>query len=701
VLFNYNIQLFLRLFSGRGSQVKSLSSSLSRTFLGLITFIIVLIAFVIPASYFAISYQYLGGSIDAEIHLSALAIEKMVQNNPQLWHFEEIRLQEAMRNRLDPDVKDTRTIRGLNGQILARIDEPLAGPLMSRSQPIYDSGVRVATLEITRSILPLVQNTILIIAGSTLLAILLFFAFRIFPPRSVRQAYRAILQNHYRLRRAEEVANLGSVEYFTDTEILRVSAGAARIFGFSGEDRRLSDIFDITLPEYHAHLQKALTDLTENGKSFIIKYKIRKASDGTLVDILSYAEYDSGNRSAFGVVQDITDLAKAEEETIKLEAQLLQSQKMETVGQLAGGIAHDFNNILTAISGFSFLLKLDIKDNPAAARRVEHILAAVDRAADLTQNLLTFSRKQINNPQPVSLNETILSARNMLESMIGERIKIELHLTGLNTSALADDNQIIQVLMNLAANARDAMPDGGTITIGTERTRIDDLLLKMHEYESTGNYIAITFSDTGCGMPEKTRQRIFEPFFTTKEAGKGTGLGLSMVYGIVKRHKGFIDVQSEHGSGSVFTIFLPALDMKIEKSDSDLVFQYEHFTETVLVADDDSSLRQALGGMLKAFGFTVIEANSGAEAVSKFREMKDAIHLILMDVIMSGKNGIEAYKEILSIRPDVKIIFISGYSINNLSDSLVMEDRVSFISKPISPKKLFDKMQIALRAGTN
>jgi len=557
----------------------------------------------------------------------------------------------------------------------------------------------VATLEITRSILPLVYKTIAVGAVSALLSIFLFLIFRIYPPRSVRQAYQAILKNDRRLRRAEQVANLGNLEYIVSSDIVRASDGAARIIGLQGKEWKMADIRKIVLPEYHDEFNAAIKDMIDNFGHSRVKLKIMRPDNGRIIDIQAFAEYDSRNGIIFGVVQDITDISNTEEEKLKLEAQLLQSQKMETIGQLAGGIAHDFNNILTAIAGFGFLLKMQMQDNPAAAHKVNQILDATDRAAALTQSLLTFSRKQISNPRPIDINETIRATEKMLATMTGEHISIVLNLTDRKTPALADSNQIVQVLMNLAVNARDSMPEGGTLTIETEKVCIDDLLLKMHEYDGACNYILISFSDTGTGMEEQTRQKIFEPFFTTKDIGKGTGLGLSIVYGIVKQHKGFIDVQSEPGAGSTFQIYLPELEMEIEKPEPDAPFEYEHFTETILIADDEQTLRQALSGMLQTFGFKVIEADSGHDAVEKFREMKDSIDLLLLDVVMPGKRGVEAYGEIFEIRSDIKVIFISGYSDDHLSGRVISDSNAHFIFKPISPKKLFDKIKSVLQAG--
>jgi PAS domain S-box-containing protein len=401
-----------------------------------------------------------------------------------------------------------------------------------------------------------------------------------------------------------------------------------------------------------------------------------------------------------GTARDITERKQAEEERAKLEAQLLQAQKMEAVGQLAGGVAHDFNNILAAISGFGFLLNLQLKGNDKGTQYVSQILQAAERAATLTQSLLAFSRKQHINPQPIDLNATIRMTEIILARTIGEDIRLSLQLTEENTSVLADSNQIAQILINLATNARDSMPKGGALTIGTARSFIDEAFMKMHGYGSSGDYVVMIVTDSGMGMDEATRKRVFEPFFTTKEVGKGTGLGLSMVYGIVKQHNGFIDVYSEIGTGTAFKVYLPALEMRAEVQELNGNFEPESATETILVVEDDSVVRRALTEMLQSVGHTIIEACDGDEAVTKFLEHKDEIHLVLMDVIMPRKSGGDAYQELKAIQPAVKIILMSGYAGDYLTGKLSMEDDVHFIEKPVSPKELFEKIRSVLSNGT-
>ena len=381
-----------------------------------------------------------------------------------------------------------------------------------------------------------------------------------------------------------------------------------------------------------------------------------------------------------------------------LERQLRQTQKMEAIGQLAGGVAHDFNNLLQAIFANVHLLKIRHKNHGIDVEEVSEIDALSNRAVALTQSLLAFSRKQHINIKPMNLNASIRETEKILARTIGEDIHLTLQLTEANTTVHADSNQIGQILINLAANARDAMPKGGELTIRTELTFLDKAFVKMHGYGRFGEYVLMTVTDTGIGMDAATRQSIFEPFFTTKQVGKGTGLGLSTVYGIVTQHEGFIDVYSELDKGTVFKVYLPALEEKAEAKESNGHFELEAATETVMLVEDDSSLRLAMAKMLQGFGYTVIEACDGDEAVAKFVEHKNEIHLVLMDVIMPRKGGADAFRELKATKPDIEIILMSGYAGDFLSGKLRMEDDIHFITKPISPKELYAKIRSVLKS---
>ncbi len=402
---------------------------------------------------------------------------------------------------------------------------------------------------------------------------------------------------------------------------------------------------------------------------------------------------------ADGRVASVINIARDITEQRRIEEQLLHSQKLEGIGQLAGGVAHDFNNILAAIIGYASLLQMQIgKDNPIS-RNIEHILSATDRAAVLTRSLLAFSRKQIMDPRPVDLNTLIQGIKKLLGRIIGEDIELKTELADSRLTVLADSGQIDQVLMNLATNARDAMPEGGLILIETDMVEINKNFIKTHGYGKAGHYARISFTDTGTGMDEMTKERIFEPFFTTKDVGKGTGLGLSMVFGIIKQHSGFINCYSEPGKGTTFRIYLPLIASTSEQvmpGDAETVMQLPRGTETILVAEDDKALRKLTSTVLNQFGYTVIEAQDGETALQKYLENKDSIKLLILDVVMPKKNGKETYDEIHSHSPDIRAIFVSGYTANLIHRKGILSEGVDFIMKPVSPIDLLKKVREVL-----
>ena len=396
--------------------------------------------------------------------------------------------------------------------------------------------------------------------------------------------------------------------------------------------------------------------------------------------------------AAIETLQDVT-------ESKKLEEQLLQSQKIEAVGQLAGGVAHDFNNILSAIMGYGHLTLRKMQPDDYLRGYVEQILQAGERASILTQGLLSFSRKRIINPAPHDLNEIVTSFEKFLLRLIREDIKITTSCTTGELSILVDRGQLEQVLMNLVANARDAMPAGGDITIRTESVFIDDEFIEAHGYGKKGRYAALVVSDTGEGMDENTKKKIFEPFFTTKGEGKGTGLGLSMVYGIVKQHDGFIDVYSELAKGTSFKVYLPLVRGSAAEIRREVTqMRVPGGTETILVAEDDAVLRRLATTILHDHGYTVIEAIDGADAVAKYGENRARINLVLLDGIMPQKSGREALHEIQQIDSSVKAIFMSGYSQDIISKQGLLEPGINLIVKPLIPSDLLKKVREVLDA---
>jgi signal transduction histidine kinase/CheY-like chemotaxis protein len=392
----------------------------------------------------------------------------------------------------------------------------------------------------------------------------------------------------------------------------------------------------------------------------------------------------------------IDSLKKRDAEKGELEEQLRHSQKMEAIGTLAGGIAHDFNNILTAIIGYSTLLKHGISDKGRHRAYAEQIIDSSERAATLTHRLLAFSRKQLINPRPVDLNDTIRGIEGMLCRLIDEDIELRFVLDATAPVVLADSVQMDQVLINLVTNARDAMPEGGMITISTAIATRNEGYGRQHDHSLPGDYAIITVSDSGVGMAEEIKARIFDPFFTTKEVGKGTGLGLSMVYGIVKQHEGIVEVVSEPGKGTSFSIYLPLDRQALEKREVAAPVLVRGGAETILVAEDDAAVRELLKEVLETNGYDVIEARNGEDAIDKFIAFNMKIRLVLIDIVMPKKNGMEVFEEIKRIRPDIKVLFLSGYTREVLGRKGMLEEGFQVITKPVQPGDFLVRLRAML-----
>jgi two-component system cell cycle sensor histidine kinase/response regulator CckA len=483
--------------------------------------------------------------------------------------------------------------------------------------------------------------------------------------------------------------------FFTlDTEgnVISVNEFGAAQLGYTVDELQGQSVLKVFYEQDRADVTKQLKACMENPWK-VYHWRFRKVrKDGSLLWVEEFARAVIDQKQVLSVLvvcQDVT-------ERKTLETQLVRAQKMEAVGQLAGGIAHDFNNILTAMIGYGHLLKMKMGKDDPLRNYADQILSLAQKAAALTHGLLAFSRERIMNPKPVALNEVIRSVEKLLRRIIGEDIELKIVLGEENLIVMADSVQLEQVLMNLATNARDAMPDGGLLNIETRVVEIDENFIKRHGYGSKGKYALMSVTDTGIGMDERTRERIFEPFFTTKEVGKGTGLGLSMVYGIIKQHEGYINVYSELGKGTAFNVYLPLVNRKVEEATPDVMPSPARGTETLLLAEDDAEVRGLTKNLLEDSGYKVIEAVDGEDAVKRFKENKDKVQLLLVDVIMPKKNGREAYIEIHKMRPDIKALFISGYTADVIRTKGVIEEGFEFILKPVSPMVLLAKVREVL-----
>jgi two-component system, cell cycle sensor histidine kinase and response regulator CckA len=396
--------------------------------------------------------------------------------------------------------------------------------------------------------------------------------------------------------------------------------------------------------------------------------------------------------SALGHLWQYHDITAAR----KLQDQLRHAQKMEAVGTLAGGIAHDFNNILTAIIGYGNLLRNGLVRDTPLRGYADQVLASSERAAGLTHSLLAFSRKQHVNLRPVVVNEILGRVDKLLHRLIGEDIELTANIPDQPVTVLGDSGQIEQILMNLATNARDAMPGGGALTLELGVAELDASFRQVHGYGRPGSYALITVSDTGEGMDQGTAQRIFEPFFTTKEVGKGSGLGLSIVYGIVKQCNGYVNCYSEPGQGTTFKVYVPLTADTPARPLRESESPPTRGTETVLVAEDNKEVRDLVRAVLEQFGYTVLDAADGEEAARMFELHQNVISMMLLDVVMPKRNGKEVYELAKKIKPGIRALFTSGYTADIMHRKGILEEGLHFVSKPVSPRELLKKVREAL-----
>ena len=516
--------------------------------------------------------------------------------------------------------------------------------------------------------------------------------------------YTQVRQAEAKYRLIFENAVEGIFQATPDQRLLTVNPSMARILGYSSPHELIDDFNATgrrlwTQPETSHAIANALTvtgvleglaieAARKNGESIWLSLNLRLVKDENGVTI--YHE---------GTIEDITARTEAEAHRKELEQQLRQSQKMEAIGQLAGGVAHDFNNLLTAINGYSSLALQRTDPDDRLRGYLEEIKKAGERAANLTRQLLAFGRKQMLKPVPLNLNDVVSEMSKMLRRLIGEDISFDAIFDPALKQIRADPGQIEQVLVNLVVNSRDAMPQGGTLTIETANFDIDHEFASRHLGLSAGSYVVLTVSDNGCGMDEKTKARIFEPFFTTKEKGRGTGLGLSTVYGIVTQSGGNIWVYSEPGEGTVFKVFLPQCEQGSEaaaKVPVDTVVP--RGSETILLVEDEDIVRGLARQILEEAGYNVLDARGGEEAIRLCRERPGPIDLLLTDVVMPDTSGKEVAERLTRLRPATRVLYMSGYTDDAIVHHGVLDSDVEFIQKPFTPVALARKVREVLDA---
>ncbi|MFQ3574433.1 MAG: response regulator [Thermodesulfovibrionales bacterium] len=461
------------------------------------------------------------------------------------------------------------------------------------------------------------------------------------------------------------------------------------IVGYSADELYQMNYRDITPLKWYEYEDRIVNEqiITRGFSDVYEKEYIRK--DGNIIPVELHVfllkDRNGNNEGMWAIVRDISERKKMEAENKRLQEQLLHVQKLEAIGQLAGGIAHDFNNILHAIMGYASLIEMKMSGDDPLKEYLKKLIECAERGSSLTQQILSFSRKQSSQMKPIDLNEAIRDAEKLLSRLIIQDISLVFELSGDRLPILADKSQIDQILINLVVNARDAIPKEGTILIKTEESSIDKKSFAEGDIQSE-KYALVIVKDTGIGMDNETIKRIFEPFFTTKPVGHGTGLGLSVVYGIVKQHNGFISVESQKGHGTTFFIYFPLIREGLIEDTSDGNHEIKGGVETILIADDDEYVRGFLESFLRSHGYNVISAKDGQEALQRFLEHKDSINLCIFDMRMPIIDGKEAIRKVRLIKPEVKIIPISGYFGEFADDDMLKTYHV--LHKPLNPKEI-------------
>ncbi|WP_168205955.1 PAS domain-containing sensor histidine kinase [Geobacter sp. FeAm09] len=564
----------------------------------------------------------------------------------------------------------------------------------------------------------LLVETAWVAVGSALFGVLVFLAFRIFPYRALSRAQSRLDVREQQLAEANEQLRRELDERLRAEKLLFKMSAAIRQCPVSVIIMDMDGVIEFANPKF-IEMMKASEDEVIGRKLFELKASADPGSNfrdvwqtvvsGTAwhgewcsrgrdgggfweyVTIFPVSVQDAGATNCIAIMEDINGRKS-------LEEQLRHSQKMDAMGQIAGGVAHDFSNLLTVIIGYATMLKNNPRDPDTALDRLDSILSAANRGVQLTGSLLAFSRKQILNPRLVDLVGIVRNMEDFLRQIIGEDIVLETEYDVGKCYILADSSNIEQVIMNLAANARDVMPNGGRISVKVAKTELDNDFVAAHGYGPAGQHALLSVTDTGSGIGRHTLTRIFEPFFTTKEVGRGTGLGLSIVHGIVKQHNGYLTVSSREGVGTSFFVFLPLARDSFLSGDDD------HGADAasddrpagsggVLVAEDDALVRALVSSILAQHGYAVISAEDGEDAVAKFHMHAGKVDLLLMDVVMPKMGGWHAYQKIRESRADIKAIFISGYASDDLLRNGLPAAGVNVLQKPLKQQELLTRVR--------
>jgi two-component system cell cycle sensor histidine kinase/response regulator CckA len=651
----------------------------------------VVAAFIVPFGYFIISYEYLKGIMETEAEINSQTISSLISTNPELWRYETIRIEELLARRPRSGAAETRRIYDINNILVAESVNFLTAPKITATHDVKDSGETVGRIEISRSLQPILLQTAVLGIFGIGFGLLLY---RWLPFQALIRAGDKLQEANDFLKKVMEGSTNSLVVLELNGTIKMFNAQFEALSGFSAEDlqgRHFNTLFSgASLTQVSTEFGK----VTDDGLQRVLFETDFLRPDGLELRLFCGAVplMSKGVINCLVVsLEDITDRITAEEERLELERNLLQTQKLESLGVLAGGIAHDFNNILTIILGYCLIFKDEVSSDSTQAMYLEKIEEASNRAADLCQQMLTYAGRQEILHVQINLTSLVEDIAKMLHSGIKKNVKLEVDHANI-LLIVADSSQIQQVVMNLFINAAEAIGDhNGTIRISLKKIEV---LAEQPEIDFSGKairagqYVCLEVSDNGCGMDEATQIRIFEPFYTTKFTGRG--LGMSATLGIIKSHDGALQLSTAPGTGTTFKVYLPlATEVTLSKdmpSESQIIPSKSG--NTILLIDDEYELRVLGSIRLHNIGYLPITAANGLEALTIFKEQQNEIDLILLDLIMPEMDGVETYHRLREISKTIPIVFCSGCSKSELSIDILNDAHTDFIKKPYKPVQL-------------
>ena len=649
---------------------------------------------VLPVStYVAFSYRYEVGTIEVEAEYDATAVGRVVAASPEIWRYQHLRLLAALAERPNDISEDVRRVVDASGSVVVQAGEPVPSPVLERSWPILDAGVPVGRVVVGRSMRPIVVRAVLLALVLAPLALVAFALLRTLTTRAIRRGEDALRASEARFRALTEGATDMTIVFDADRRIQYWSRSAAETLGWTAEETLGKTLAELALihPDDRPILEEA-RQAAHAGPAGSTPVTIRyRHKDGSWRLVEGSGRSLLADPAVRGVVVNARDVTGQR----RLEEQLRQGQKLESIGRLAGGVAHDFNNLLTVILSCSESLREAQAEGRAIdPEDVEQIQEAGERARDFTTQLLAFARKQVISPVPLDLNTVVRSSERLLRRVLGEDVTLEVHAQEGLWLALCDPGQMEQLLLNLAANARDAMPRGGRLVIETRNAAVDP----GPGGTSPTQWVYLTVRDSGGGMSQEVRERLFEPFFTTKETGKGTGLGLATVHGIVTQSGGRVLVDSEHGRGTTFEIRFPRTTQAAPAASTRAAPPTARGTETILVVEDDPRVRAATVRALRAAGHRVLVASDGPEALAVAEQNDPPLHLVVTDVVMPGMSGRAVVDALRRRQPGLRALFVSGYPQDVIASRGVLDGGIEFLAKPFTASSLAARVRAVLDA---